>query len=203
MNKTEFRKNDDAARKIVAKKYGWRQSGYLDWKVEKDYFFCLLHLELKDAILEVKPLYFDDLWWEISCMFENVKKPPMSLRGWGAAAICSQEIASYDLFCDDLDTYTLVDLENKWDSVFERVSSDVFLFLKNNSDANLFIPDESKVRAMNHDRLDYIMSLLHNNRIEEVMHIITEAKANDHRCSFRGSKGDSYDYILEWCKKQK
>ncbi len=203
MNKKEYLKNDDAARKNVAKKYGWRQSGYLNWKVEKDFFFCLFHLQPKDASLEVKPLYFDDLWWEISSMFENKKKPSMSLRGLGVAAISSQEIARYDVIGDDLDTYTVVDLEKTWDSVFERVSSDVLLFLKNNPDANLFIPDESKVRAMDRDRLDYMMSLLHNNRFEEVMSIITEAKAKNHKCSFRGSKGDSYDYILEWCKKHK
>ena len=98
MTRKEFQKIDDAARKTVAKKYGWRQNGYLNWKVEKDYFFSFLHLEPKDASLEVKPLYFDDLWWEISGMFENEKKPPMSLRGWGCAAISSQEIAIHQLW---------------------------------------------------------------------------------------------------------
>ena len=38
MTKKDFQKIDDAARKIVAKKYGWRQSGWLNWKVEKDYY---------------------------------------------------------------------------------------------------------------------------------------------------------------------
>lgn len=45
------------------------------------------------------------------------------------------------------------------------------------------------------------MALLHNNRYEEVISFITEAKSKNHKCSFRGSKGDSYDYILEWCEK--
>lgn len=45
------------------------------------------------------------------------------------------------------------------------------------------------------------MALLHNNRSEEVISIIAEAKSKNHKCSFRGSKGDSYDYILEWCKR--
>lgn len=119
MDKKTIKKIDDAARKSVAKKYGWRQSGYLDWKVEKDFYFSLLHLQPKDASLEVKPLYFDDLWWEISGMFEHTNKPPMSLRGLGAAAICSQEIARYDVIDNCLDDYTIDNCEETWNRVFE------------------------------------------------------------------------------------
>ena len=201
MTQKEFRKIDDAARRIVAKKYGWRQSGYLNWIVEKDYYFSLLHLQPKDAIFEVKPLYFDDLWWEISGMFKNEKKPPMSLRGWGCAAISSQEIARYDVIVNNPDSYTADVLEKVWNEVFEKLSSDVHQFLKDYPDANTFFPDESRVRAFDRDRLDYIMALLHNDRYEEVISIITDAKSKNHECSFRGSKGDSYDYILEWCEK--
>ena len=201
MTRKDFQKNDDAARKKVAKRYGWRQSGYLDWKVEKDYFFCLLHLQPKDASLEVKPLYFDDLWWEITGMFEKEKRPSMSLRGWGCAAISSQEIARYDVIVNNPDCYTVDILEEIWNGVFEKVSSDVYQFLKDHPDANTFYPDESRVRAMDNDRLDYIMALLHNNRSEEAISIIAEAKNKKHMCSYRGHKGDSYDYILEWCKR--
>lgn len=201
MTLKEFQKIDDAARRIVAKKYGWRQSGYLNWKVEKDYYFSFLHLQPKDASLEVKPLYFDDLWWEISGLFENEKKPPMSLRGNGCAAISSQEIARYDVIVNNPDCYTVDILKEVWNGVFEKVSSDVQKFLKDYPDANTFFPDESKVRAFDSDRLYYIMALLHNNRYEEVISIITEAKSKNHKCSFRGSKGDSYDYIHEWCEK--
>lgn len=201
MSKKDFQKIDDAARKIVAKKYGWRQSGWLNWKVEKDYYFSFLHLQPKDASLEVKPLYFDDLWWEITSMFENEKKPPMSLRGWGCAAISSQEIARYDVIVNNPEFYTVDGIEDIWNDVFEKVSLDVHQFLKDYPDANTFFPDESRVRAFNKDRLDYMMALLHNNHFEEVIFIITEAKSKNHKCSFRGSKGDSYDYILEWCKR--
>ena len=201
MTRKEFQKIDDAARKTVAKKYGWRQNGYLNWKVEKDYFFSFLHLEPKDASLEVKPLYFDDLWWEISGMFENEKKPPMSLRGWGCAAISSQEIARYDVIVNNSDCYTADILEEIWNGVFEKVSSDVHQFLKDYPDANTFFPDESRVKSFDNDRLDFIMALIHNNRSEEVISFIVEAKSKKHKCSFEGPQGDSYDYILAWCKR--
>ena len=201
MTRKEFQKIDDAARKTVAKKYGWRQNGYLNWKVEKDYFFSFLHLEPKDASLEVKPLYFDDLWWEISGMFENEKKPPMSLRGWGCAAISSQEIARYDVIVNNSDCYTADILEEIWNGVFEKVSSDVHQFLKDYPDANTFFPDESRVKSFDNDRLDFIMALIHNNRSEAVISFIVEAKSKKHKCSFEGPQGDSYDYILKWCKR--
>lgn len=111
MTNKDFQKLDDAARRNVAKKYGWRQSSYLDWKVEKGYIFILLHCEPKDAWLEVKPLYFDDLWWEITGIFRNEKKPPMSRRGNGADAISAQEIATYDALVNDTNSYTAEDLE--------------------------------------------------------------------------------------------
>ncbi|MCR5534206.1 MAG: hypothetical protein K6F47_03385 [Bacteroidaceae bacterium] len=203
MTKKDFQKLDDAARRNVAKKYGWRQSSYLDWKIEEDYIFFLFHCEPKDAWIEVKPLYFDDLWWEITGIFKNVKKPPMSLRGNGAAAISAQEIATYDVFVNDTNSYTAEDLEEIWYRIFRKAASDVLQFLKENPDANTFFPDESKVRAFNNDRLDYIMALLHNNREEEAIAIIMEAKRKDHKCYMRFLNGDGYDAILEWCKKRK
>lgn len=54
--------------------------------------------------------------------------------------------------------------------------------------------------AFNNDRLDYIMALLHNNREEEAIAIIMEAKNKDHKCYMRFPNGDGYDAILEWCK---
>ena len=203
MTKKDFQKLDDAARRNVAKKYGWRQSSYFDWKIEEDYIFFLFHCEPKDAWLEVKPLYFDDLWWEITGIFKNGKKPPMSLRGNGADSISAQEIATYDVFVNDTNSYTAEDLGEIWDRIFRKAASDVLQFLKENPDANTFFPDESKVRAFNNDRLDYIMALLHNNREEEAIAIIMEAKGKDHKCYMRFLNGDGYDAILEWCKKRK
>ena len=204
MTKKEFQKIDDAARRIVSKKYGWRQSSYLNWKVEEGYIFILFHCEPKEAFMEVKPLYFDDLWWEIIGIFKNVKKPPMSLRGWGVDAITGQKIATYDAMVNDTNSYTTEDLEKIWDEVFKKAETDVLQFLKENPDANTFFPDESKVQAFNKDRLDYIMALLHNNRDEEAIAIITEAKSKGHKCYFRHiTGGDGYDAILKWCEKRK
>lgn len=204
MTKKDFQKMDDAARRIVSKKYGWRQNSYFNWKVEEGYIFILFCYQQGETSLEVKPLYFDDLWWEITGIFKNEKKPPMSLRGNGVAAICAQKVATYNAVEHDTDSYVAEDLEKIWDGVFKKAETDVLKFLRENPDANTFFPDESKIRTFDNDRLDYIMALLHNNRDEEAIAIITEAKSKGHKCYFRHvNGGDGYDDILEWCKKRK
>ena len=38
-----FEKTENSYRKQVSKKYGWKQRGYINWKIVSDYFFCLYH----------------------------------------------------------------------------------------------------------------------------------------------------------------
>lgn len=66
-------------RRSESRKYGFRQSSYINFKVDGGYFFCLSFLT-DEARLTVKPMYADDLWWDIWDASEN-KKEPMSLRG--------------------------------------------------------------------------------------------------------------------------
>ncbi len=95
----ELNKKDTSIRKNVAKKFGWKQSSYINWKVEGGYYFYLVHLNCYgEATLYVKPLYIDDLWWDIFEMSSN-KKEPMSLRGKGAFALDGDRIMETpDLF---------------------------------------------------------------------------------------------------------
>ena len=138
MTKKEFQKINDAARRIVSKKYGWRQNSYFNWKVEDGYIFTLFCYLYGEASLEVKPLYFDDLWWEITGTFRYEKKPPMSLRCNGSAAICAQKIATYNAVEHDTDRYVTEGLEEIWDGVFKKAETNVRQFLKENPDANTF-----------------------------------------------------------------
>lgn len=86
-----FEKTEKVFRKQVAKKYGWKQSDYINWKIVSDYYFCLYHLTLESAYIEVKPLFVDDLWWEIFEM-PGTKLAPQSLRGLGAFVIHGVEL---------------------------------------------------------------------------------------------------------------
>ena len=79
MNSKEYNKMVADARRGVSRKFGFRQSSYINFKVEGGYFFCL-YFHTNEAKLTVKPMHADELWWDIWDASEN-KMEPLSLRG--------------------------------------------------------------------------------------------------------------------------
>ena len=196
MTDKEYRKIIADARRSVSRKYGFRQSSYINFKVEGGYFFCLFFLT-GEARLTVKPLYADDLWWDIWGATEN-KKEPLSLRGIGAYTLSGQVLASYEI----RNTTDKSKLENQFEQLFNGATAEITKFIADNPDADTFYPDESK---MDHDpdRLLYLMALIHNGKEEEALSIIKEARKNKHRCIFQsGMFSDSYTYIRRWCNRE-
>ena len=196
MTDKEYRKIIADARRSVSRKYGFRQSSYINFKVEGGYFFCLFFLT-GEARLTVKPLYAYDLWWDIWGATEN-KKEPLSLRGIGAYTLSGQVLASYEI----KNTTDKSKLENQFEQLFNGATAEITKFIADNPDADTFYPDESK---MDHDpdRLLYLMALIHNGKEEEALSIIKEARKNKHRCIFQsGMFSDSYTYIRRWCNRE-
>lgn len=196
MTDKEYRKIIADARRSVSREYGFRQSSYINFKVEGGYFFCLFFLT-GEARLTVKPLYADDLWWDIWGATEN-KKEPLSLRGIGAYTLSGQVLASYEI----AKTTDEGELTNMFNKIFQDANTQITRFLAENPDADIFYPDESK---MDHDpdRLLYIIALIHNGREEEALSIIKEARKNKQRCIFQsGMFSDSYTYIRRWCNRE-
>ena len=183
-------------RRRVSRKYGFRQSSYINFKVVDGYFFCLYFLA-GEAQLNVKPMYADDLWWEIWDANEN-KKEPLSLRGTGAFSLSGQVLSSYNIL-EVTDERNFTDII---EGVFQNVTDAISKFLTANPNASTFFPDESKMDS-DPDRLLYLMALIHNGKKEEVLKIINEARKNKHRCVFQsGMFSDSYTYIRRWCKRE-
>ncbi len=196
MTDKEYRKIIADARRSVSRKYGFRQSSYINFKVDGGYFFCLYFLT-GEVRLTVKPMYADDLWWDIWGATEN-KKEPLSLRGIGAYTLSGQVLASYEI----AKTTDEGELTNTFNKIFQDANTEITRFLAENPDADIFYPDESK---MDHDpdRLLYIIALIHNGREEEALSIIKEARKNKHRCIFQsGMFSDSYTYIRRWCNRE-
>lgn len=196
MTDKEYRKIVADVRRSVSRKYGFRQSSYINFKVDGGYFFCLSFLT-DEARLTVKPMYADDLWWDIWDASEN-KKEPMSLRGTGAYSLSGQVLASYEI----AKTTDEGELTNTFNKIFQDANTEITRFLAENPDADIFYPDESK---MDHDpdRLLYLMALIHNGKEEYALAIIKEARKNKHRCIFQsGMFSDSYTYIRRWCNRE-
>lgn len=194
MKNKEFRKISADIRRAEGRKYGFRQNTYVNFKVENGYFFGLYFMA-NEVLLTVKPMYADDLWWDIWDAAEN-KKEPVSLRATGVYSLSGQIISSYDLAnAEDLNS-----LKEDYERIFNDATRDMKDFLAKNPDADSFYPDESRM-SNDPDRLLFLMALIHNDRKQEVLSLIKEARKNGHRCMFRtGFTGDSYTYIQRWCK---
>ena len=196
MTDKEYNKSIADVRRSVSHKYGFRQSSYVNFKVESGYFFCLYFLT-GDVRLTVKPMYADDLWWNIWDASDN-KNEPLSLRGTGAYSLSGQILTS--------DEITKVadkgELTNIIDGMFKNATDAISKFIIANPNADTFFPDESKM-DYDPDRLLYLMALIHNGKEEDALAIIKEARKNKHRCIFQsGMFSDSYTYIRRWCNRE-
>lgn len=201
-------KLDNNTRKQVGREFGFRQNSYINWKVEQGYFFCLehlisYHLANTKTVLTVKPLYADDLWWDIFDS-QECKKAPMSLRGVGAFAVPSQVIGDYGtivrkMFAENVGENSVEELRAIWQEIFEAVERDMERFLREQPDPDRFMPDESKI-VLDYGRLLYLMALIHQGREDEAVSVVREQQAQGEDCGLRAGNKDGYEFILRWCR---
>jgi len=211
----ELNKKDTSIRKNGAKKFGWKQSSFINWKVEDGYYFYLEHLNCYgEATLYVKPLYIDDLWWDVFEMSSN-KKEPMSLRGKGAFALDGVRIMETpDLFdiraeeseyeLEKIQKYSDEDIEKIWDDVFQQIEDEVKRFLKENPDPDSYFPGEEHCHGYY-----ALITYLHAGDKQKVLDKIAEFRATPGRIcgtlarSFDdGKTRDGLDFIEAWCLRE-
>ena len=212
---SDLEKKDTSIRKNVAKKFGWKQSSFINWKVEDGYYFYLEHLNCyNEATLYVKPLYIDDLWWDVFEMSSN-KKEPMSLRGKGAFALDGVRIMETpDLFdiraeeseyeLEKIQKYSDEDIEKIWDDVFQQIEDEVKRFLKENPDPDSYFPGEEHCHGYY-----ALITYLHAGDKQKVLDKIAEFRATPGRIrspmkrSFDdGKTRDGLDFIEAWCLRE-
>lgn len=199
MKKIEFEKWNASIRKNVGREYGFRQSAYINYVSLSGYFFCLSPSLFNCVRLKVKPLYVDDLWWQILGISDV--RMTMSLRGTGGLVLQGQELAAYETITGDWLCYDEESLKEIWHNVFRSAFQEIQDFLEKNPKVDAFIPDETRI--MDRDRLFYLMTLLHQGQSEEVLAIIDEAKRNHYISPNRFNSEDGYSYIRRWCEKNK
>ena len=208
----ELNKKDTSIRKNVAKKFGWKQSSFINWKVEGGYYFYLVHLNCYgEATLYVKPLYIDDLWWDVFEMSSN-KKAPMSLRGNGTFSLDGVKILKTpDLFdiraeeseyeLEKIQKYSDEDIEKIWDDAFQQFEDEVKRFIKENPDPDSYFPDEEHCHGYY-----TLITYLHAGEKQKVLDKIAEFRAKPGqirtpmaRVDKDGNTRDGLDYIEAWC----
>lgn len=196
MTSKEFDKLDDTTRKEIGKEHGFKRSGYLSYKIVDGYFFALYHLVASDVYLKVKPMYADDLWWDIFQCPEN-KKAPKSLRGTGAFAVSGVQIASYPVFIGSWKQYTEDMIVSTWQKIFTLVEKDIEIFISANP--NKYIPEPTYSNGRTN--LLYILALA----IDDATNIIKKALLKDESSGMAKSDSaqliDGYEYLIDWINK--
>ena len=205
MSNKALKKTAADIRRNVSREHGFRQSAYINFKVDGDYFFCLYFFANgsafpNEAKLTVKPMYADKLWWEIWDAPECIDTP-ISLRGTGAYALSGMVLAKYENLIDPKESGDS-EMKDLYERIFSQADTEISRFISNNPDADTFYPDETKM-DYDPDRLLYLMALIHNKQEDEALSIIEEARSNKHHCVFRsGWNSDSYTYIQRWCNRE-
>ena len=153
--------------------------------------------------MEVKPLFVDDLWWDIFEMPEN-KQAPKSLRGLGAFAITGVKLKEYTIFDSNKiskSDYSEGEIEKNWDDVFRNAEIDIASFLKENPVPESFSPSDLQKYGMI-SLLYTLMMDIHSGNVSKALETINTFKAHGISSGYKGPKGDAFEYIIEWCKKR-
>lgn len=206
MSNKALKKTAADIRRNVSREHGFRQSAYINFKVDSGYFFCLYFFANgsafpNEAKLTVKPMYADTLWWEIWDAPECIDTP-ISLRGTGAYALSGMVLAKYENLIDPKESGDS-EMKDLYERIFSQADIEISQFISENPDADTFYPDETKM-DYDPDRLLYLMALIHNKQEDEVLSIISEARNNKHHCVFRSRwNSDSYTYIKRRCNREK
>lgn len=185
------------ARRKAARKYGFRQSDYANWKVKDGYFFAVM--DLGDVSLTVKPFYYDDLLWEI--LYKEEMKP-VSLRATGGY-VGKRELTQYpaplDFKMDD-SYYSEENAIKVWEEIFAKAEVDIARFFKEEPDVGKY---EDTYRESG-DQLPLLMNMCHHGRYEEAIKLIDDewAIGRSGWLSFTmpdNSSKNVYDFIREYC----
>lgn len=193
----EYEKLQADVRRSVGRRYGFKQNSYINYKVENGYFFCIDFLA--HASIYVKPMYVDDLWWDIFHASDN-KNEPVSLRGTGAFSVDGQQLAKFDI----PETTDRTELELQYEHLFKRVITIIRNFLAEHPNPDHFYPDKQMMTHNPYNLLN-ILALIHNNRNSEAARLASEALQNDKSCgmlSYKDNRNiDGFESVIEWCNR--
>ena len=192
-----LKKISNKCRKQVAKRLGWKQNDYLNWKVDSGYYFSLCHLVLEHVELSVKPYFIDDLWWDIFELPE-CKQGPKSLRGNGAFAVPDVHLKEYVVFdTGKIPVYKEDDVVSRWEDTFNTIDADIARFISENPNPDSFCPMGRT------NRIYELLMDIHSGNFDQVQEKIELSKTNHVGHFFEGPKGYDYEYIERWISGRK
>lgn len=175
------------------KKYEFKKRDYVIWCIKDNLFFTLnLHIGVPDdgkcycwTSESIKPLWLDDLFWEIFQMESN-KSEPLSLRAIGAFTIRGSQVFEdktelVEWSIDELDKYIDGCLEHFYTSVQVCTVDDFY--------SNLDI-------AGYHGELRNALSLIHNKKYQQALECVDSCESG----RFINGNLNINDAMITYCK---
>lgn len=201
MKFSEIEKIATSIRRELGKKFGYKQSDYINWKIKDGYFFCLDTLHVIHTELNVKPIFIDDLYWRI--IYPNAKKKlPDSLRGNGSLSHLCEKIWE-ERFPEKLKKdFSAEEYEQIFTNVYQTADKEIDKFLQKYPDPNMFDELLSE-KAYLSKTLIQINQGNFQNAIK-----LAEKGLNYERgvhISYRmpdGNEKNEFEFILDYCRTQ-
>ncbi len=170
---SEKRKFIDNISKQIEKEYGIKRSGYARWITIDGYLFNInsllnpvenfLHIEL-----EVKPLYVDDLLWEILGYGNTIK--PFSLRITGCDAVTNVTICKLKWNIVGDEGYSESNLTSLYRQIYTTLENHINKFLKNHPCADDYYYYNNNWT----NQILPILMLCHQHKYRQALSIIKE-----------------------------
>jgi len=201
-HKAKIKELDKALMKIVRqhmKPYGFKTKSNCIWVVQNNFFFYMVlfmgrsddehQLNVK---IYAKPMYVDDLLWELLNMSSN-KNEPLSLRANGAFTVFGVPVVDDDLKLESLEMedfeLLIKDALKKLDSLLRKIKG---------NEETWFYAEEKKHNSYFQDDALRLMILLHFEKYEETMDYINNSD-NDNG-GFQDGNDSLYDRVMAYCK---
>ena len=198
MKHSEKEKYIKNARKSVGRKYKFRQSDYVNWKIKDGFFFCLETFTLKETKLFVKPLYMDDLYWKMVNPFGMKWSDHDRWSGVDGYLIWKEQLPK-SLVAE----FSPEQSEQIWEDIYQKVEREIASFLQKYPHPDCFSQYVAGLEKVS--PLTEMLIKVYERKTDEAYRI---AKA----CIDRGEKGNrawsvpgeqgfkhEYEFILDYC----
>lgn len=174
MNREELKKYKEMKKylenkaKKVYKAYNLKKKDYMFYLSKNNMFYSIM-FSMSNNIIKVsfyaKPLWIDDILWDILNMSDN-KKAPVSLRSVGAYTINSQvKIKEYN-----------VKNENEIDDILNKSFNDL-LKLSNIYDEDYYLKYYTNISYQK--GMIYTIVLIHNGEYKKALDFLNDTKINN------------------------
>ncbi|MBP5769686.1 MAG: hypothetical protein J6W51_11510 [Fibrobacter sp.] len=198
----EKQKIEDAARRKIGKRYGFKQSSWSNWMIKDGYFFYASHVDFGKVSFYVKPCYYDDLIWN-DVKRENWNCPDSyrAIASYAPAFLLSKR----DIPLIKNNDFTMENCEMVWNKVFKEAQEQMETFLLKNPDVESFtLENNDSVGLSENVDLARMLEMLYRKRYEDALALacsLIEKGENGGKTWVYGDSTKSlYDYVVDCCR---